>query len=82
MSLHKEVKRIRTYSKEPSYEGYFKYIYMDDGTLRRFCRISNTSISYEVSGHTMYESYVESECAIINRPRVDIFVHRRYCANI
>ena len=82
MSLHKEVKRIRTYSKEPSYEGYFKYIYMDDGTPRRFCRISNTSISYEVSGHTMYESYVESECAIINRPRVDIFVPRRYCANI
>ena len=41
MSLHKEVKRIRTYSKEPSYEGYFEYIYLGDGTQRRFCRISN-----------------------------------------
>ena len=82
MSLHKKVKGIRTYLREPSYEGYFEYIYMGDGTLRRFCRISNTLISYEVSGHTMYESYVESECTIINRPRVDIFTYRRDCANI
>ena len=40
MSLHKEIKGINVHKNlEPAYAGYFNYIYMNDGTNKRFVNI-------------------------------------------
>ena len=79
MSLHKELRHVNAYTKhsEPSYEGYVNYIYLNDGTMKRFCNCCNNIISYEVGTKVPYGSFVESECVFEINKRLKIFIARK-----
>ena len=78
MSLHKEVKGIHVHKNlEPAYDGYFNYIYMNDGTSKRFVNIDRFRIAYEVGGGKIpYSQDTESECLIQVHRRVHTFMKR------
>ena len=60
MSLHKEIKGIHVHKNlEPAYDGYFNYIYMNDGTSKRFVNIDMFRVAYEVGGGKIHVGHPE-----------------------
>ena len=84
MSLHKRIAGINVHKNlEPAYEGYFNYIYLNDGTMKRFVNIDSSRIAYEVGGGNIpYSHDTESECSVQVHSRVHTFLRRRRYANI
>ena len=65
-------------SLEPADDGYFNYIYMNDGTSKRFVNIDRFRIAYEVGGGKIpYSQDTESECLIQVHHRVHTFMKRK-----
>lgn len=78
MSLHSKIHSVNVFkNEEPSYEGYFNYNYMNDGTMKRFVDISRGKIAYEVGGKIPYGSITETSCMVICAPRTRIFTKRK-----